>query len=160
MDHFLAGYKAAKKAGDEVGLTVILGVEIRFMETNSCDYLLYGIDENFLRSNPNMHMLTPWEFYEKFGQDILIIQAHPFRGSNETVFIECIHGIEIENTCIRAENRNEKALEFYKANPSLYTVRGSDTHHEGDEGKAHMLFNNLPQNGPELMNAIISQKGC
>ena len=157
-DRFLAGYKAAKKVGDEIGLTVILGAEIRFKRTNNCDYLLYGIDEIFLRSNPYLHMLTPHEFYEKFGQDILIIQAHPFRGSNETVFKECIHGIEVQNTCIRQENRNEKASEFHKANPALYTVCGSDTHHEGDEGLAYMLFNSLPQNGHELMEAIISQK--
>ena len=51
MDHYLSGYHASKKRGDEVGFQVILGTELRFPE-NDNDYLVYGIDEDWLRSNP------------------------------------------------------------------------------------------------------------
>ena len=44
MDHYLSGYRASKKRGDEVGFDVILGAELRFPE-NDNDYLVYGIDE-------------------------------------------------------------------------------------------------------------------
>ena len=51
MDHFLSGYKIAKKQGDEIGLNVLLGAEVQ-LTINENEYLIYGIDEDFLRSNP------------------------------------------------------------------------------------------------------------
>ena len=44
IDHYLAGYRASKARGDELGLDVILGAELRFPE-NDNDYLrLAGSD--------------------------------------------------------------------------------------------------------------------
>ena len=51
IDHYLSGYRASKQRGDEVGFQVLLGAELRFPE-NDNDYLVYGIDEAWLRSNP------------------------------------------------------------------------------------------------------------
>ena len=78
MDHYLTGYKASKKRGDELGFDVILGAELRFPE-NDNDYLVYGIDEDWLRSHPYMCCTSAREFYEKFHNDVLIIHAHPYR---------------------------------------------------------------------------------
>ena len=64
MDHYLSGYKASKKRGDELGFDVILGAELRFPQ-NDNDYLVYGIDEDWLRSNPYMCCTSAREFYEK-----------------------------------------------------------------------------------------------
>ena len=52
VDKYLRGYhNALEAAGDD--FTVLLGMEIRyFMTTN--DYLVYGIDEDFIRNNGNM----------------------------------------------------------------------------------------------------------
>lgn len=85
MDHYLTGYKASKKRGDELGFDVILGAELRFPE-NDNDYLVYGIDEDWLRSHPYMCCTSAREFYEKFHNDVLIIHAHPYRDGNLTVF--------------------------------------------------------------------------
>ena len=35
VDHFLSGYYASKKRGDEVGLDVIMGAELRFPENDN-----------------------------------------------------------------------------------------------------------------------------
>ena len=78
MDHYLSGYKASKKRGDELGFDVILGAELRFPQ-NDNDYLVYGIDEDWLRSNPYMCCTSAREFYEKFHNEVLIIHAHPYR---------------------------------------------------------------------------------
>ena len=85
MDHYLSGYKASKKRGDELGFDVILGAELRFPQ-NDNDYLVYGIDEDWLRSNPYMCCTSAREFYEKFHNEVLIIHAHPYRDGNTTVF--------------------------------------------------------------------------
>ena len=74
MDHYLSGYKASKKRGDELGFDVILGAELRFPQ-NDNDYLVYGIDEDWLRSNPYMCCTSAREFYEKFHNEVLIIHA-------------------------------------------------------------------------------------
>lgn len=153
VDHFLYGYKAAKKEGKEIGLEVILGAEIRF-GINDNDYLIYGFDENFLRQNPFLHRLTPWEFFEKYGNEILIIHAHPYRNGNETVFVECVHGVEVFNGNPRHNNRNEKALELYNSNPALYSLCGSDTHRDADEGRAYMLFDEHIFNSHLFINNI------
>jgi len=101
MDHYLTGYKASKKRGDELGFDVILGAELRFPE-NDNDYLVYGIDEDWLRSHPYMCCTSAREFYEKFHNDVLIIHAHPYRDGNLTVFEDAVHGSEIINGNPRA----------------------------------------------------------
>ena len=62
MDHYLSGYHASRKRGDEVGFQVILGAELRFPE-NDNDYLVYGIDEDWLRSNPYVCCMSAREFW-------------------------------------------------------------------------------------------------
>ena len=44
MEKFLAGYREAFRAGSEIGLNVLLGMEINFRWSLN-DYLVYGIDE-------------------------------------------------------------------------------------------------------------------
>lgn len=132
MDHYLSGYKASKARGDELGFDVILGAELRFPE-NDNDYLVYGIDEDWLRSNPYMCCMSAREFYAKFHDQVLIIHAHPYRDGNTTVFEDAVHGSEIINGNPRHENGNEKALEMCRRHPEFYRLAGSDTHQAGDE---------------------------
>ena len=40
MDRYLSGYRNAKKAGEALGMDIILGCELRFPD-NESDYLLY-----------------------------------------------------------------------------------------------------------------------
>src|SRR5690606_22097394 len=75
---YLSGYYAAREAGYKYGIDVFLGMELRFKESIN-DFLIYGINENFLFDNP---MLYEWNL-EEFRQlknkyDILIYQAHPY----------------------------------------------------------------------------------
>lgn len=139
MDHYLTGYKASKKRGDELGVDVILGAELRFPE-NDNDYLVYGIDEDWLRSNPYMCRTSAQEFYEKFHKDVLIIHAHPYRDGNLTVFEDAVHGSEIINGNPRHDNHNDLALELCRRHPDFYRLAGSDTHEDGDEARAGVLL--------------------
>ena len=123
MDHYLTGYKASKKRGDELGFDVILGAELRFPE-NDNDYLVYGIDEDWLRSHPYMCCTSAREFYEKFHNDVLIIHAHPYRDGNLTVFEDAVHGSEIINGNPRHDNHNDLALELCLRHPDFYRLAG------------------------------------
>lgn len=139
MDHYLRGYKAAKARGDEVGVDVILGAEMRFPE-NDNDYLVYGIDEAWLRSHPYVCYMSAQEFYDKYHDEVLIIQAHPYRGGNTTVFESAIHGCEIINAHPRHQNHNDLALALSRRHPEYYRLAGSDTHEYGDECRAGVIL--------------------
>ena len=139
VDHYLAGYRAAKARGDETGLDVILGTELRFPE-NDNDYLVYGIDEAWLRRNPYVCGMSHSEFFEKFHDEVLIIHAHPYRDGNSVVFADSVHGSEIINGNPRHENWNEKALELCRRHADFYRLAGSDTHQDGDEARAGVIL--------------------
>ena len=155
VDCFLTGYLKARELGAEIGLNVMLGAEIRFDSVNDNDYLLYGIDEAFLRRNPYLHRLSPCVFYKRFGGEILIIQAHPYRNGNETVFTECIHGAEVLNGNPRHGNNNDKALALCASHPEYYRFGGSDAHRDGDAGSAWMLLDGPAADSHEFRAAII-----
>ncbi|MDL2235685.1 PHP domain-containing protein [Christensenellaceae bacterium OttesenSCG-928-L17] len=154
VDRFLDGYRRAKTRGDEVGLSVTLGMELRFLE-NDNDYLVYGIDEAWLRAHPYPYRMGPEAFFQTFGAELLIIHAHPFRAGNTFVRANCVHGIEVVNTHPEHPNFNERALALSKEVPTLYRLAGSDTHRKGQEGKAWVEFDRAIVSSKEYRNAIV-----
>ena len=155
VKYFLKGYENAKSEGEKLGVKVILGAEIRFLVNNS-DYLLYGIDEAFLYNTPYLYRLDHREFFTRFSDEILVIQAHPFRNDNE-ILTKYIHGVEVFNSNPRHNNNNQKAMELCSRNPNMYPFYGSDTHRHGDEGQAYMLFNEAVADSHELRNAVLKR---
>lgn len=154
VTRFLFGYKEAKRAGDEIGFSVVLGAELRFPENDS-DYLLYGIDEAFLRANPYLFRTDHASFFRKFGDQILIIQAHPYRNC-DVLHYHSVHGLEVFNGNPRQKNRNELALQFANENPQLYRTCGSDAHRPGDEARAAVCFENKIHDSFDVKRAVES----
>ena len=91
IDHYLSGYRASKQRGRRGGLPSAArrGTAI---SRNDNDYLVYGIDEAWLRSNPYVCCMSAREFFQKFHNQVLIIHAHPYRDGNTTVFEDAIRG--------------------------------------------------------------------
>jgi len=135
----MRGYKAAKKRGDEIGLDVVLGIELRFNISWS-DYLIYGIDEDFLLANPHPYRLTPQEFYRRHGGDVLIIQAHPYRDICSAPLTDCIHGFEVFNGNARHNNNDKKVFKLCKKHPDLYQINSSDAHEPQDVGREWIML--------------------
>ena len=138
IDRWLVGYRAAKKRGDEIGFDVILGAELRFTDNNN-DYLVYGIDEAWLRSHPYMICRTAREFFRSYHDELLIMHAHPFRDGNTEVFEDAVHGIELINTNSRHENFTERALDLCRRHPEYYRQAGSDMHRDADRCGAGII---------------------
>lgn len=153
VDRFLDGYKRAKKRGDAVGLSVLLAAELRFAE-NDNDYLVYGIDEEWLRANPYPFRMGPVEFFRRFGQELLIIHAHPFRSGNEFVRLDCVHGLEVVNAHPDHPNFNEVSLQAFRDDPRLYPLCGSDAHRDGQECAAWVLFDQPVRTMDEYIGSI------
>jgi len=139
VDRFLCGYKQASRHGTQIGLNILLGAEVQF-EINNSEYLIYGIDEAFLRQNPFFYRLSPWEFFERFNRELLIIHAHPCRDGNKPIFSECVHGIELVNCQQESNNNNEKAIKLLETNPEFHTFCASDSHRIEDVGRGWILI--------------------
>jgi predicted metal-dependent phosphoesterase TrpH len=160
VDAYLEGFKTAKNFAAEVSrnsFDVILGMEIRYPE-NDNDYLVFGIDEEFLRENPYPYQSTPQDFYKKHGSKLIIIQAHPFRDGCYPVAAHFLHGVEIHNGNPRHDSKNDNAAALAKENPRLLQTCGSDTHRDGDAGRAAILFDKRIKDSYELLTELVRNK--
>ena len=95
VDYFLRGYRNAKKHENE-NFSVMLGIELRFSDSEN-DYLVYGIDEQFLYEHEEIIKMTPKQFKKVAEKHSLtVIQAHPFRIDSHITnprYIDGIRGI-------------------------------------------------------------------
>lgn len=83
--------------GRGIGLRVILGMELRFFG-NADDYLVYGIDESFLKAMPYLFMKDLKIFHRITQQhDFLIYQVHPFRSGITPANPKDLDGVEVYN---------------------------------------------------------------
>ena len=154
MDKFLAGYRNAKKRGDEIGINIILGIEIRFTE-NANDYLVFGIDEQLLYDNPEFYNYGAKNFSEfARANRLLFIQAHPFRNWMSIINHDYLDGVEIYNAHQWHDSRNYLAELLYKEqrkkSPHFIATVGSDCHELTHEGRAGIISDMLPENSAEL----------
>lgn len=77
IKRFCEGYKIAKAEGDRQGFDVFFGFEDNF---GGDEYLIYGIDEEWLLAHPEMMEWDHVTHYQKIKEaGGLVVQAHPFR---------------------------------------------------------------------------------
>jgi len=127
-DFFLEGYRRAKAAADE-DFTVLLGMELRFYG-NGNDYLVYGLTPEFLYENGNLMSLFPRRFHNLCQKNNMIfVQAHPFRPYIFRTNPKYLDGCEVENAKNRGTGMNEKALAWADKYNMQVRVGGSDMHH-------------------------------
>ncbi len=127
-DVFLKGYRAAKKAGEALGLKVFLGAEMRFEANNSNDYLFYGADEEFFYEHPDLDELSFSDFLKLKPENSLVYQAHPFRNGITVTDPKKLFGVEVFNGHAGHDSRNLIALAWARLH-KLHAISGSDAHY-------------------------------
>ena len=128
VDIFMRGFENMKKAA-EGKLTVLLAMELRMKDTPN-DYLCFGVDEDYLRNNPNIFDLTYQEFFSVCEQKgWLFVQAHPFRHGITVVNPAYLHGMEVYNGHIGHPARNFIA-EQWANEYGLIKTSGTDMHYD------------------------------
>lgn len=149
----MKGYTAAKEEGDRIGIKVYLGAELRF-DNSPNDYLLMGIDEDFLRNHPNLYNLTLEECYPIIKEaGAMIIQAHPYRQPCQPADSRFLDGMEIYNGHAGHDSHNELA-EAYASQNGLIPTAGSDCHYYHAIGTAAMFFPLLPEDTKEICQLL------
>ena len=126
FEYYLSGYRKMRDYADGK-LTVLLGMELRFTE-NLNDYLIFGADEEFIYSHPNLHEMTLKTFRPLADKEgLLIVQAHPFRNKMTVMNPDLIHGVEVFNAHAGHDSRNDLALAWCRRYGKIPTS-GSDFH--------------------------------
>lgn len=157
VDRFLKGYQTAKAAAEGKNFQVLLGMELRFPHDEN-DYLVYGIDEEFLRSNPWFYMKELPDFY-KIAEEkgFTIVQAHPFRVMCFLANPRYLHGIEVFNGNPRHKSHNEVS----EAAADIYgkiKVQSSDFHQLEDISRHYMVFETMPQTSMDVARMLRARK--
>ncbi len=136
-------YQRAKAKGEQVGLKVFFGAEIKLnKEPNGPEFLLYGLSEqDFIESYP-LYNCTQKEVFEFCNEkDILMVQSHPYRTEQgyAPADMRYVHGIEVYNPHPRFDARFKECLNLAEQNDKIKTS-GSDFHFEGQAGLAGMIM--------------------
>lgn len=140
---YLSGYRAAKAEGERLGLTVILGAELRF-DCGHEDYLLYGITEADVA--PIMRDLDggilPGDFYRRIRENgrMTLIQAHPFRPELRQAPLDELDGIEVYNGHPEHDSHNDLAMaRAMQGGEGFIKTSGSDAHKIHHVGRGGMI---------------------
>ncbi len=155
---FLSGYKRALSKGLSLGLNVILGLEIRFIDGPE-DYLIYGVNEEFLIENPELYNLNLMEFRNMVkDKGMLIYQAHPFRPGLVVQEPKLLDGIEVYNGNPRHDSKNDLAYSF-AINNGLKMISGSDFHQVMDLARGGIIVKENISTSKELVEVLESNDG-
>jgi len=139
-DAFLSGYRNAKKAGDAMGLIVLLGMEARLYEGPE-DYLIYGLSEKDVP--PLIGGIESGRGIREFHalanrRGLVLIQAHPKRPYLRTADPAHVDGYEVVNGNPRQANNNDAACEYAEGLTGMLMTAGSDVHQAEDVGATGM----------------------
>ena len=147
---YLEGYHKMKEEGEEQGIVIYRGAELRF-DGSYNDYLFYNYPDELLQDPEKLFTMGLDKFIQlSRPTGALLIQAHPFRTMCEPADVQYLDGVEITNMHPWHENRNPLAKALADTDPRLIRTGGSDCHATDHIGRGGILSETLPQNDAEL----------
>lgn len=161
VERFCAGYRSAKKRGDEIGLQVFFGLETCFFGQ---EFLLYGLSEEWLKEQEDMLSWSPAEQFQRVkAAGGFVVQAHPYREASYIrevkLYPDCCEAFEVSNAlnAARGENFNEKAAAYAKEH-GIPGTGGSDAHGRV-QLRGGVLFEKKWESIEDYANAVRSGSG-
>jgi len=155
IDYYLRGYRTAKRTGDEIGVKILMGIELRFDGTIN-DYLVYGIDEDFLYDSPLLNTLTLDSFLKILPDEAIVYQAHPFRNDMTVTSPSKLYGVEVYNGGT-ADDRNRFA-DLWADEYGLKKISGSAFHCINHLAKVGVIFELDIDDIHDLVNELKAQR--
>lgn len=162
MDLYFNQYEDAKKLGEELGISVLVGIEHHY--GNGKEVLVYGdLTAEVFAAKPEIETMNVHEFVDFCHENgWFVAHAHPFRDKpyiNMDIppVTDCVDGIEVYNHCNKPEE-NVKATELCE-NLGLIPISGSDFHSKDYVGLAGLAFEEKITNSKDLVKALFDKKG-
>ena len=160
VDMYASGYERALKAAEGLDFLVMFGVEVNFQKD---EYLLYGIDKEWIKNHEDMMDMTRHELHDAIrAAGGVMIQAHPYRERDylsdiKLVPASAIDGIEVYNA---ANKSNMNALGYELAvRLGVPMTAGSDIHFYNDNDMGGMLFEHKLESVADYVEAIKNNTG-
>lgn len=152
IDAYLKGYRNARAyAADK--LKVFLGIEIS-LDNDPNDYLVFGLEEDFLYENKDIQKLKIKEFSKVIRQnELLLLQAHPFRRGMRIVNPSLLDGIEVYNGN-SSHNSSNAIAKAWAERFDLIGTSGSDFHYFFQMKPGGMFFEKELKTNAELVEAL------
>ncbi len=158
MRRYYNAYLDARKAAEGLDFDVIFGIEHAYGDGK--EVLIYGIDLQFLQSNPDIPYLTLDELVKRVhSYGGIVIQAHPYRDRsyvNMSVAprADIVDGIEVYNA-FNKPGEDKRALALSKQKDYILTS-GGDIHNALDVkiGDAGILLPHRVHDEKELVAAL------
>ena len=161
MDLYFNPYESAKKLGEELGVSVFVGIEHHYGDGK--EVLVYGdLTAEVFAAKPEIEKMNIYEFVDFCHENgWFVAHAHPFRNKpyiNMDVppVTDCVDGIEVNNHCNRPEE-NAKAAELCEK-LGLIPISGSDFHSKDYCGLAGVAFEEKINSSKELVDALFDRK--
>lgn len=162
MNLYFNPYESAKLLGEELGVSVFVGIEHHY--GNGKEILVYGdLTKEAFAAKPEIETMNIHEFADFCHQNgWFIAHAHPFRDRpyinlDVPPITDCVDGIEVNNHCNRPEE-NIKAAELCE-NLGLVPISGSDFHSKDYVGQAGVAFDEKILSSKDLVEKLFGQKG-
>lgn len=155
IDAYVRGYYILGNEAIKHGIRVLLGMELT-IKGGLDDFLIYGIDEKFLRKHPKLfkkNIKSIYKIAEK--NNLFVAQAHPFRKYTKRVVEKYIHGIEVVNGS-HMHNSNNNMASRYADEHNLVKIGGSDFHYKKDLARSGIIMNNLAETSEEFAQLLFN----
>ena len=138
VDYYMKGYNELVEAAAGK-MDILFGCELR-SNIDENDYLIYGLDEKFLRENEDLYDIpTPEVSARVRAAGFLFLQAHPFRDNMMMVNPIHLDGIEVFNGNPQQDSRNDIAR-IWADRFGLIGTSGSDFHKDVEGAFAGGIF--------------------
>lgn len=129
-------------------------MEISFYE-NDNDYLVYGVDEKFLRRHPNMLEMGINKFSDIARRSgLIVVQAHPFRDHMTVIKPGIVEGIEIFNAHPGHDSRNDIARMWAEKYGYKIKTSGSDFHEISHGARGGIVTDFEIKDNTDLLKAL------
>ena len=150
----LLGYYKAKEVSEKYNINVLMSTEMEFEKNKPNHYLIYGITEEFLLSNPDVNKMGIEEFSHIAKENnLFIVQAHPHRNKTCYPTPKFVDAIEIYNGNPRHSDYSDKSLKVAEDN-NLYKTAGSDAHRKEDIARSGIITDIEIKSIDDLIEAI------
>lgn len=156
LEIYRGDYYKAFETGERLGIKVYIGAELRFLNENDNDYLLFGFDISQLEEIYDATEGTLESFVKNVKTDkMFLLQAHPFRDDMKRGYEEYLDGVEAFNMHPNHNSRVALAMKYARENGKIATA-GTDYHHPGHDGLCATRAPMLPKNEAELVSLLKS----
>ena len=127
---YVEEYEYARACGEEIGCSVLFGIELSPLRYPGVHLLIYGLGPDFLLENPHLYEAEQQELYRTVQRaGGILVQAHPWRRQDRLLDVRYLDGVEISCHPLY-DGTHLRFLAAVAAENELFLTCGGDFHND------------------------------